>query len=913
MQSIDELVAQRKLLKEAEKAAKASGRSADWYLARPKSQLYVGLTNQGATCYLNSLVQGLYVCPELRESLYSFEYDPVLHGAEDSCVPLQLGRLFAELQLSTRHALTTRALTASFGWSQADAFRQHDAQELCRVLFEALAKFGLPSEELFQGRLKDTLRCLDCGFESTRSEAFSDVQLDVAGASSVEEALRGFVAWETMEGPDSWCCSACSARRSAKGSHFTSLPPLLMLQLKRFVFDVASMSRRKLNHRVSFPLTIDMASYLSPPPLDAAAEPAAPVSDLAAVAPAAQQQGEQQHQQEEDQTYECIGVLVHSGSAHGGHYFALLRPTPDADPPPAAAPPAAPPADDADAPPAAPPDAPADAPSGWFEFNDAMVRPATAAALEAAAGSGAPEDGGGGGSSGSSCYMLLYRRRSLGAPPPVPPPATLLRHAEREEEEAVRLRSLRAAAESLCELRLIAAHDTSAETTLTLHADSPAASLHERARAALLSAALPPPPPPPLGPGTPAALVAGLSVRGLASVVTAPQLRLRRWHDRWGLPEPPLLTAAALESGTLRSLGLAPRGTLLLESRPVGVHWPAPTDEDLYVRVRCWEPPGATATAPPPSTASAGGGGGSRDGDGAGAGAGDGECNQSEEKGVGQAEAAAGEGEGGGGFGPEHLVCVPGGLRPSASLALLREAVEAAFGVPAPLQRLVRVPASGAATLLVAAAAPGTATAATPTTTTTTTNLLEATPRHADNTSVIDGASRGADPALDPAPADGLPKGASSEAMPAPTEACDTEPPPAALAPVADGACTLSLLRVRPGDAHRPSPSPGAGPGPGPILTPSLGPGPSPSPSPSPGPSPSRSPRPNLKPGDEFALETAEAADAPSMLVQAREAARHRLKLSYNRLGSADLDQPLSIDSRATLADLKARIALRSS
>ena len=75
MQSIDELVAQRKLLKEAEKAAKASGRSADWYLARPKSQLYVGLTNQGATCYLNSLVQGLYVCPELRESLYSFEYD----------------------------------------------------------------------------------------------------------------------------------------------------------------------------------------------------------------------------------------------------------------------------------------------------------------------------------------------------------------------------------------------------------------------------------------------------------------------------------------------------------------------------------------------------------------------------------------------------------------------------------------------------------------------------------------------------------------------------------------------------------------------------------------------------------------------------------------------------------------------
>ena len=34
------------------------------------SQQFVGLQNQGTTCYLNSLLQVLFMSPELREGLY---------------------------------------------------------------------------------------------------------------------------------------------------------------------------------------------------------------------------------------------------------------------------------------------------------------------------------------------------------------------------------------------------------------------------------------------------------------------------------------------------------------------------------------------------------------------------------------------------------------------------------------------------------------------------------------------------------------------------------------------------------------------------------------------------------------------------------------------------------------------------
>ena len=93
------------------------------------------------------------------------------------------------------------------------------------------------------------------------------------------------------------------------------------------------------------------------------------------------------------------------------------------------------------------------------------------------------------------------------------------------------------------------------------------------------------------------------------------------------------------------------------------------------MRVRRWNQPGtAAATTPPPSTAGAGVGGGGGDRDGAGAG----DRNKEEEVEAGQEKEVVEAGrEKGGDFGPEHLVCVPGGLRPSACLALLREAVEA--------------------------------------------------------------------------------------------------------------------------------------------------------------------------------------------------------------------------------------------
>lgn len=57
---------------------------------------YVGLVNQAMTCYLNSLLQALFMTPEFRNALYNWEFD----GNDPAkSIPYQLQKLFLNLQV----------------------------------------------------------------------------------------------------------------------------------------------------------------------------------------------------------------------------------------------------------------------------------------------------------------------------------------------------------------------------------------------------------------------------------------------------------------------------------------------------------------------------------------------------------------------------------------------------------------------------------------------------------------------------------------------------------------------------------------------------------------------------------------------------------------------------------------------
>lgn len=60
---------------------------------------YRGLVNQAMTCYLNSLLQALYMTPEFRNALYKWRFDFNTNIDESKSIPFQLQKLFLNLQV----------------------------------------------------------------------------------------------------------------------------------------------------------------------------------------------------------------------------------------------------------------------------------------------------------------------------------------------------------------------------------------------------------------------------------------------------------------------------------------------------------------------------------------------------------------------------------------------------------------------------------------------------------------------------------------------------------------------------------------------------------------------------------------------------------------------------------------------
>ncbi|KAK7155926.1 hypothetical protein R3I93_010558 [Phoxinus phoxinus] len=297
---------------------------------------FVGLKNAGATCYMNSVIQQLYMIPHIRNGLLAIEgtgsdIDDDTSGdekqdneAEDRKeynigVLRHLQVIFGHLAASRLQYYVPRGFWKQFRlWGEPVNLReQHDALEffnsLVDSLDEALKALGHPSmlSRILGGSFADQKICQGCPHRYECEESFTTLNVDIRNHQNLLDSLEQYVKGDLLEGANAYHCEKCNKKvDTVKRLLIKKLPPVLAIQLKRFDYDWERECAIKFNDYFEFPRELDMEPYTVAGVAKLEGDevlPETPPPDPSA-----------------SSRYRLVGVLVHSGQASGGHYYSYV-------------------------------------------------------------------------------------------------------------------------------------------------------------------------------------------------------------------------------------------------------------------------------------------------------------------------------------------------------------------------------------------------------------------------------------------------------------------------------------------------------------------------------------------------------------------------------------------------------------
>lgn len=178
----------------------------------------------------------------------------------------------------------------SFGWNSSEESSQQDIHELIKILFDSIQKKekGLVSR-LFGGEQENKIKCRYVQYESSKSEQFYDIQLDLKGCDNILESFSKLKKGDPLTGENQYNTEKYGKQDADIFPVFKKLPHVLILHLKRFEFNFVA---QKVKKDYTFYNEIDLQKYTG---ID-------------------------------DSTYILNSVLVHQGSStNSGHYFCMIK------------------------------------------------------------------------------------------------------------------------------------------------------------------------------------------------------------------------------------------------------------------------------------------------------------------------------------------------------------------------------------------------------------------------------------------------------------------------------------------------------------------------------------------------------------------------------------------------------------
>ncbi|KAK3545716.1 hypothetical protein QTP70_011358 [Hemibagrus guttatus] len=246
---------------------------------RSAGQRYNGLRNQGATCYLNSVLQCLYMTEDFRKEVENFV--PIQINSDEERLVQELQKLFVNMK---ECVCSTEGITQCLGIT--NVYKEEDVVEYYQKILKAI---GPQLSKVFEGKMSNKTKCLNDHIFEEKCHFFTIPLAIKAEHSEVFNVLNGL---NTFSEPvkldeDNWLyCKDCGQKNETQTwNEIEEFPTILTLYPKRFYFDYNQMRPVKNHCPMDFPL----------------------------------------HLLIRNNEYELYAVINHIGSEYGGHYNAVIK------------------------------------------------------------------------------------------------------------------------------------------------------------------------------------------------------------------------------------------------------------------------------------------------------------------------------------------------------------------------------------------------------------------------------------------------------------------------------------------------------------------------------------------------------------------------------------------------------------
>jgi ubiquitin C-terminal hydrolase len=295
---------------------------------------YVGLVNQGGTCYMNSFLQQLYHIPAFSNEFLKISSINGQVGGANEILLFQLQVLFGYLRLSQKSYYNTLSFCKSFidyTGEPISLSEQKDINEFAGMLFDKLESNteckNLLSETI-QGKLVWKNRSIETPYKSDREEDFYMLTAEVKDKANIEDSLDLFVAEELFSG-DNKIEDPDAGRKvdTLRRCVIRDLPSTLIIHLKRFEFDLETLDRKKLNDLITFPTELNMLPYTEEGIMAKENKMKSGLSeeDITICGQTDSESIDKAIKPADYYQFELKGVVAHVGAIDRGHYYSFIK------------------------------------------------------------------------------------------------------------------------------------------------------------------------------------------------------------------------------------------------------------------------------------------------------------------------------------------------------------------------------------------------------------------------------------------------------------------------------------------------------------------------------------------------------------------------------------------------------------